>query len=257
MTCDPFTSLPEPVADCSPTSYLDTSPSEPSNSIPIAVPSCEPDETTAGSPDCECMSKTSACSIHPSTPAAWISSQVVSLARMCHLLEKAQASPENGRDSGANSQECLGWYDPDSHSLKTARSSPGGDSTSSLAILPRWGTMRSGRLYPQPRLAPPTKGRESGYWPTPSYTDYKIASKNGQRRRQLGDPAMGIIPRGGKLNPQFVVWLMGWPMNWFQAGGKASPASEEWPQECQTGLAKSKRSATDRFHSRRHSPGQS
>lgn len=47
--------------------------------------------------------------------------------------------------------------------------------------------------------------------PSPSATDWKSSSKDGQRRRQLTDPAMGVIPPGGRLNPEFVEWLMGWP----------------------------------------------
>ena len=48
--------------------------------------------------------------------------------------------------------------------------------------------------------------------PTPSATDWKTSSKDGQRRGQLTDPAMGVIPAGGRLNPTFVEWLMGWPI---------------------------------------------
>lgn len=50
--------------------------------------------------------------------------------------------------------------------------------------------------------------------PTPAATDWKGSSKAGQRRGQLTDPAMGAIPPGGKLNPQWVAWLMGWPIGW-------------------------------------------
>jgi hypothetical protein len=52
--------------------------------------------------------------------------------------------------------------------------------------------------------------------PTPSANDYKIASKDGQRRGQLGDPAMKVIEPGGALNPGFVEWLMGFPRGWTE-----------------------------------------
>ena len=48
--------------------------------------------------------------------------------------------------------------------------------------------------------------------PTPSATDWKGSAKDGQRRGQLTDPAMGVIPAGGLLNPEWVEWLQGWPI---------------------------------------------
>jgi hypothetical protein len=54
-------------------------------------------------------------------------------------------------------------------------------------------------------------------WPTPSSNDWKGSSKDGQRRGQLADPAMGVIPAGGSLNPTWVEWLMAWPLNWTKA----------------------------------------
>ena len=50
--------------------------------------------------------------------------------------------------------------------------------------------------------------------PTPSANDWKGSSKPGQRRGQLTDPAMNVIPPGGSLNPTWVELLMGWPTNW-------------------------------------------
>lgn len=91
-------------------------------------------------------------------------------------------------------------------------------------------------------LVTPRKSREGGTlieavsaraFPTPSSNDWKGSSKPGQRRGQLTDPDMGAVPAGGKLNPMWVEWLMGWPLAW-------------------TG---SKPSATAKSHSRRRSRG--
>ena len=92
--------------------------------------------------------------------------------------------------------------------------------------------------------------------PTPCQSDYKIASKDGQRRGQIGDPAQGVIPRGGSLNPAWVEWLMGWPLNWTRIGGVSNRTSEESQLESKTGLVNSKPSATGKSRSRRRSPGQ-
>ena len=51
-------------------------------------------------------------------------------------------------------------------------------------------------------------------WPTAAASDWKGSSKDGQRRGQLTDPAMGAIPAGAMLSPDWVEWLMGWPIGW-------------------------------------------
>ena len=50
--------------------------------------------------------------------------------------------------------------------------------------------------------------------PTPSANDWKVSSQPGQRRGQLADPEMNVITAGGSLNPDWVEWLMGWPLAW-------------------------------------------
>ncbi len=50
--------------------------------------------------------------------------------------------------------------------------------------------------------------------PTPCHTDWKIASKPGQRRRQLTDPAKGVVPAGGRVSACLHEWMMGWPIGW-------------------------------------------
>ena len=50
--------------------------------------------------------------------------------------------------------------------------------------------------------------------PTIIASDYKTASRPGQRKRSINDPAMGVIPAGGTLNPDWAEWLMGFPVGW-------------------------------------------
>lgn len=163
------------------------------------VASSEPEETTAGSRDCECMSRTSDCSIHPSTPAAWISSQGVFLAKMYPLPAKAPDSAESGQDSGVSSLALLAKYDPDSSSWRTAQCSLVEDSTSSLAILPRWGSMRSGRLYQRPKWVLPIAGSGSGSWPTQRARDHHPESLQAGKNR-IGRYGMSL-PTMVKLWP--------------------------------------------------------
>ena len=66
--------------------------------------------------------------------------------------------------------------------------------------------------------------------PTPSANDWKGSIKPGQRRGQLTDPAMGIIPAGGKLNPRWVEWLMGWPVGHTELKPSATGKSRSRPR---------------------------
>ena len=64
--------------------------------------------------------------------------------------------------------------------------------------------------------------------PTPSANDWKGSSRGGQRRGQLTDPDMGVIEAGGQLNPDWVEWLMGWPIGWTDLEPLAMDKFQEW-----------------------------
>lgn len=49
-------------------------------------------------------------------------------------------------------------------------------------------------------------------YPTPSATDWKGSSREGQRRGQLSE----AVAIGGQLNPTWVEWLMGFPPGWTE-----------------------------------------
>jgi hypothetical protein len=65
--------------------------------------------------------------------------------------------------------------------------------------------------------------------PTPNANDWKGSSKPGQRRGQLTDPDMDVIPAGGKLNPTWVEWLMGFPLGWTACAASGMPSSQRAP----------------------------
>src|ERR1700683_46117 len=48
------------------------------------------------------------------------------------------------------------------------------DSGLFLETWPRWGSMRNGDVYPQPKWALPTSGKESSFWPTARAEDSEI-----------------------------------------------------------------------------------
>jgi len=82
----------------------------------------------------------------------------------------------------------------------------------------------------------------SPQWPTPTRSDANGPGKHGtggmdlrttvrQRCGQLTDPAMGAIQAGGKLNPTWVEWLMGWPLGWTELQPLETGRFREWLQQ--------------------------
>ena len=158
--------------------------------------------------------------------------------------EKAPESTASNPDFGERWSASFARFDPATSSWRTVQCSLLGDSEECSVIWPRSGMTVGGLAYPLPTVGLRTIGTESGFLApdgissfhtpnttgldggsnsrkalekkrniqTPSATDWKGSSKDGQRRGQLTDPAMGVIPAGGRLNPEWVEWLMGWPI---------------------------------------------
>jgi len=78
----------------------------------------------------------------------------------------------------------------------------------------------AGRLYFQlvPSM-PPTEGIESGLWPTPTARDYKGGRKpetleaSGRGATNSLNDALTTQGQYGSLNPTWVEWLMGFPID--------------------------------------------
>lgn len=183
-------------------------------------------------------------------------------ARISAQQEAAQASPASAPGSGQKWPESWVKWCPNSSSWKTRQCSLLGGLESFSGTWPRWGTMRGGECWAHIMSERLTSATESGSWlptpsvsthwsnrslspgatvrwtlhgmaakntwPTPSATDWKGSSKPGQRRGQLTDPAMGAISAGGKLNPQWVAWLMGWPVGWTDLEHLAMDKYQQW-----------------------------
>lgn len=161
-------------------------------------------------------------------------------------------STENGADSGERWPGSLAKYDPDTCSWKTAQRSLLGDSEPSSVTWPRSGLMLDGQCWELQRLTLTTTGKDSGYWPTPTVcgnynrkgasktsgdglatavmkrmyptataTAYKGWSPN-HNRANTDDRLDYTVEREAfqtgqqtppmRLNPNWVEWLMGWPI---------------------------------------------
>lgn len=59
-------------------------------------------------------------------------------------------------------------------------------------------------------------------WPTPAARDYRSPNKNGGHKDQLPNQV------GGQLNPNWVEWLMGWPIGWTDLEPLETARFREW-----------------------------
>jgi DNA (cytosine-5)-methyltransferase 1 len=155
--------------------------------------------------------------------------------------EKAQELVENGQECGNTWQELLAKYDPNLSLWKTPPSLLDEDLVQSLEIWPRWGSMRNGECFQQPKLVQTISVKESGFvpnnqtffhtpcttgldggsnsrkalkkrmeqWPTPLSSEHK----GNQKIRENHQNGLTALV-GGRLNPMWVEWLMGWPLGW-------------------------------------------
>lgn len=249
MTCEPCTSSPALGGGFTPISSSDTSRSAPSSGAPLPATSCAPAPTPGGGPVCGCTSVTCGCSIHPTTPGEWISSQQASLARIFPSLVLGTASAAQGRAYG---RKWSGWsmrFDHRPSGSKIPLQLPLAGLMSSYPTLPPWGSMRSGWCSPRPLLVPrtfvlggfalpsvaPTMtatdkcGRAYQHrdgqdvpaitgWlrllPMLIASDWKSTSpaKSATNARPLRE-VIGAMSDGGQLNPAWGAWFMGWPID--------------------------------------------
>jgi len=72
----------------------------------------------------------------------------------------------------------------------------------------------------------PNLGTMVHQFATPQARDYRTGStdrwENPERSRNLNDQI------GGQLNPNWVAWLMGWPIEWINCGVSATDKFRQW-----------------------------
>ena len=156
-------------------------------------------------------------------------------------LEKEKESTEKEVVCGSTWQELLAKYDQNLSLWKIPPSLLEEDLERFLEIWPRWGSMRNGECFQRQPLVQTISVKESGFvpngqtffhtpcttgldggsnsrkalkkrmeqWPTPLSSEHKGNQKI-RENRQNGLTALV----GGRLNPMWVEWLMGWPLGW-------------------------------------------
>ena len=159
-----------------------------------------------------------------------------SLAKTSVVQGGGQDCKEIGADCGEKWQGSLAKYNPATSSWKTAQFLLFEDSTESLEILPKWGMMQDGVLYPLEPAAHLTEENASGSLPTPR------ASVSRQKKFYIRKNAMGnleelpSLPKyqhlSGKLiNPEWMEWLMGWPIGWAALKPLGMDKFQLWRQQ--------------------------
>jgi hypothetical protein len=183
-------------------------------------------------------------------------------ARTYQQQEKVLESTEQEVECGITWHESSEKYNQNMSSLKTAQPCVLEDLSESSKTLPRSGMMQGGLYWEQLMLERLTKEIGCGLWPTPTVCgnynrkgasatsgdglatavkmwptpqaqDAKHSGKNTENRinqgRQLQLAHTAGI--GGKLNPTWVEWLMGWPLGWTDLKPLETDKSPYVPQK--------------------------
>jgi len=136
-----------------------------------------------------------------------------------------QASKASVPDSGVKWRELFKRFDPATSSWRTHRCLFDADLPESSVILPRWGMMRDGAFSERLTLALRTSGNVSGLWPTPTAHNAKETNAPTEATRNTPTLAAQV---GGPLNPDWVEWLMGWPIGWTDLGALETDRFLQW-----------------------------
>lgn len=193
-------------------------------------------------------------------------SAAASHARTFPAPGKAQGSTESEADYGQNLPGLLAKYDRDSRSWKTVQCSLVEGLDEFSETWPRSGTMRNGCAFQQPSVARTISATASGFWPTPragnpgsrpngnggKILEEEVKIAEGLRKRGMkmyptptvhnakecnapseanrNEPTLASRV-GGRLNPPWVEWLMGWPIGWTDCAPLAMDKFQSWRQQ--------------------------
>ena len=182
--------------------------------------------------------------------------------------EKVQESTVSAQECGEKWRASFTKYDPDLRLWKTHQCSLLGDLELFSETWPQWGLMRDGECWEQRTLEQTTRGTESGLseqtWPTPrscsamaatitpesawnekrnpnletivgqrmfpTPTAHNAKECNSPSEKNRNTPTLATHA-GGKLNPMWVEWLMGWPLGWTDLKPLEMDKSHSVPQQ--------------------------
>lgn len=150
-----------------------------------------------------------------------------------------QASKAAGQDYGSRWLESSARYSLSKSTWKTHGDLWTEDLHWSSVTLPKWGSMHSGVLLEPVTLVGLTNASASGWSgdtvPTPSVAMGKGSSEKAltrvdgrSRARNRLDYWIEGDGQHGRLNPDYVEWVMGWPIGWTDLQPLAMDRFHEW-----------------------------
>ena len=247
MTCEQCTFLREPVVDSLPTLSLDIPLWLQSNGNPTPVKSSESELLKDGSQDCMSGKEMSENLTHLSTRDEWIASMQDSLVKILVSLEnKPVLGKAHARGFTEKSCVSLAQLDPNTSSWKMSPLLKATVLNKLSKTWPSWGMTVDGCAYEHPMSGHRITETDGFVWPTPNSRDWKDSggSQGNRKSPNLGTRVHWPTPRtmgmcggsgawallkkntsieearlmgagnGGKLNPTWVEWLMGWPIEY-------------------------------------------
>jgi hypothetical protein len=160
----------------------------------------------------------------------WISSLPDSRASLSALPESGAGKATNGT-CGRRRREYWARWDRDSRCWKMFPALF--ETIISARSLETWqtsGLMRGGMLSRQRSAARPISGRGCGYLPTPSARDWKSSNASVETMQRNARPLNEVVTggHGGRLNPDWVEWLMGWPVGWTALEQLGTDRCRQW-----------------------------
>ena len=188
----------------------------------------------------------------PTTSTPLTSSAGDSHAKTSQSQASNEALTEPAVVSGQSMRGSFARLDPDTLLWRTSQRSLMGGWVAFLEAWPRAGMMRSGTVYQQRPSAPRISAIGCLWWPTPTTKPHRPCEGNvrllrakikageitsGEARAMLGgqDPflAQGIVKADsnsicepsmpGRLNPNWIDWLMGFPVGWTDLDASETP----------------------------------
>lgn len=127
---------------------------------------------------------------------------------------------------GLQQSPCFAQFDHGTHGWKTCLALFPSDTWPEFSgTWPRWGSMRSGAVYQRESKARPMCATGSGFVPTPTTHNAKECAAPSEYTRNT--PTLAAVA-GGKLNPEWTEWLMGWPTGWTDLEPLGTDRFQAW-----------------------------
>jgi hypothetical protein len=165
--------------------------------------------------------------VHCAGPCSrmWILSTEASPARTSVLREMEQAWKESEADYSTKLSGLQKRFSQRLSSSKMSQPLELEDFEKSSEPLPIFGMTVGGRVYLPQKLEPRTLEKDGSYLPTPTVNDgqNRFNPSSQIKRKSPGLAAIHCDQNGGQLNPQWVEWLMGYPIGWTELNASVTP----------------------------------